>query len=407
MKNWFKDFGPGVLIAAAFIGPGTVTVCTLAGAQFGFTLLWAMVFSIVATIVLQEMAARLGLISKKGLASSLRKEISNPTVKILVIILVMAAIMVGNAAYEAGNISGGVLGLEAIVEDVTFLIGGKTIKVFSILIGFIAFILLYIGNYKLLEKSLISLVIVMSLSFVITAVLTRPDFYNIVKGLFIPSFPEGSILTIMALIGTTVVPYNLFLHASIVREKWKNKTDLKKVRKDTIVSISLGGVISIAIIICAVAITTTEVTGAEDLAMGLEPLFGIYAKYFLAVGLFAAGITSAITAPLAAAYVAQECFNWEYDLKSRKFRSIWIVILVLGVIFSSTGFKPIEVIKFAQVANGILLPIIAGFLLWVMNRSSVLGKYRNTKFQNILGLIIVIITLVLGIKSIAKVFNLF
>ena len=407
MKNWFKDFGPGVLIAAAFIGPGTVTVCTLAGAQFGFTLLWAMVFSIVATIVLQEMAARLGLISKKGLASSLRKEISNPTVKILVIILVMAAIMVGNAAYEAGNISGGVLGLEAIVEDVTFLIGGKTIKVFSILIGFIAFILLYIGNYKLLEKSLISLVIVMSLSFVITAVLTRPDFYNIVRGLFIPSFPEGSILTIMALIGTTVVPYNLFLHASIVREKWKNKTDLKKVRKDTIVSISLGGVISIAIIICAVAITTTEVTGAEDLAMGLEPLFGIYSKYFLAVGLFAAGITSAITAPLAAAYVAQECFNWEYDLKSRKFRSIWIVILVLGVIFSSTGFKPIEVIKFAQVANGILLPIIAGFLLWVMNRSSVLGKYRNTKFQNILGLIIVIITLVLGIKSIAKVFNLF
>lgn len=407
MKNWFKDFGPGVLIAAAFIGPGTVTVCTLAGAQFGFTLLWAMVFSIVATIVLQEMAARLGLISKKGLASSLRKEISNPTVKILVIILVMAAIMVGNAAYEAGNISGGVLGLEAIVEDVTFLIGGKTIKVFSILIGFIAFILLYIGNYKLLEKSLISLVIVMSLSFVITAVLTRPDFYNIIRGLFIPSFPEGSILTIMALIGTTVVPYNLFLHASIVREKWKNKTDLKKVRKDTIVSISLGGVISIAIIICAVAITTTEVTGAEDLAMGLEPLFGIYSKYFLAVGLFAAGITSAITAPLAAAYVAQECFNWEYDLKSRKFRSIWIVILVLGVIFSSTGFKPIEVIKFAQVANGILLPIIAGFLLWVMNRSSVLGKYRNTKFQNILGLIIVIITLVLGIKSIAKVFNLF
>ena len=141
--------------------------------------------------------------------------------------------------------------------------------------------------------------------------------------------------------------------------------------------------------------------------MGLEPLFGIYAKYFLAVGLFAAGITSAITAPLAAAYVAQECFNWEYDLKSRKFRSICIVILVLGVIFSSTGFKPIEVIKFAQVANGILLPIIAGFLLWVMNRSSVLGKYRNTKFQNILGLIIVLITLVLGIKSIAKVFNLF
>jgi len=407
MKNWFKDIGPGVLIAAAFIGPGTVTVCTLAGNQYSFALLWAMVFSIIATIVLQEMSARLGLVSKMGLAKAVRTEIKTPALRWVAIVLVMAAILVGNAAYEAGNISGGVLGLETIISETSFSIGSLSINIFSILIGVIAFILLYLGSYKIIEKSLVALVILMSLSFLFTAIITKPDMLAVLKGLIIPSFPDGSLLTIIALIGTTVVPYNLFLHASLVQEKWKGEGDIKKAKKDTIVSIILGGIVSMAIIICAASIQTTKVSSAADLAMGLEPLFGNYAKYFMAIGLFAAGITSAITAPLAAAYVARGCFNWKNDLKSKKFRLVWMLILVLGVVFSSTGIKPIEIIKFAQIANGLLLPIIAGFLLWIMNRSSVLGSYKNTRLQNGIGLAIVLITLVLGIKTIAKVFNLF
>jgi NRAMP (natural resistance-associated macrophage protein)-like metal ion transporter len=406
IKNIFKNIGPGTLVAAAFIGPGTVTLCTLAGVNFGFALLWAMILSIIATIFLQEMAARLGIISQKGLSEVIRTEIQNPIFRKVVIVLILSAIVVGNAAYEAGNISGGILGLEAILGSSKIAIGNFSINYLSFLIGIIAFILLYIGNYKFLEKALVSLVLLMSVSFLVTAILTKPDFTAILEGAFIPKFPKGSLLMIVGLIGTTVVPYNLFLHASLVKEKWKEQSDLVKARKDTIISIALGGIVSMAIIISAAAIQTTEITNASDLAKGLAPLYGEFSKYFLALGLFAAGITSAITAPLAAAYVAKGCLGWQGDLKSKKFRSVWAIILFLGVLFSSLNISPIQIIKFAQVANGMLLPVIAGFLLWIMNKESILGRFKNTKFQNLIGLIILSATIFLGLKSIFKVFNL-
>lgn len=406
IKNWFKNIGPGPLVAAAFIGPGTVTLCTIAGVNFGYALLWAMVLSIIATIILQEMSARLGIISQKGLSEIIRTEIKNPIFRGLAILLILSAIVIGNAAYEAGNISGGVLGLETIIGNPNLEISGFYINFLSISIGVIAFVLLYIGNYKVLEKALVSLVILMSVAFLITAVITKPNIAEIFKGVFIPKFPNDSILTIIGLIGTTVVPYNLFLHASLVKEKWHDESDLKFARKDTIVAVILGGIVSMCIIISATAFQAQEINNAADLAKGLEPLFGSFAKYFLAIGLFAAGITSAITAPLAAAYVATGCLGWKYNMRSKKFRSVWMFILFLGVLFSSLNIKPIEIIKFAQVANGILLPVIAGFLLWIMNKSSILGKYRNSKTQNSFGFIILAITIFLGLKSILKVFNL-
>ncbi|MCO4822288.1 MAG: Nramp family divalent metal transporter [Flavobacteriaceae bacterium] len=406
IKNWFKNIGPGPLVAAAFIGPGTVTLCTLAGVGFGYTLLWAMVLSIFATIVLQEMAARLGIIAQKGLSEVIRTEIKNPLLKTLTLILIISAIVIGNAAYEAGNISGGVLGLETIFGNPYQNILGLPVNVMSILIGAIAFVLLYIGNYKVLEKVLIGLVIVMSLAFLVTAVMSKPDFSEIFKGVFVPNFDEDSLLMVIGLIGTTVVPYNLFLHASLVKEKWQDKSDLQYARKDTIIAVALGGLVSMCIIICAAAIDTKDISNAADLAKSLEPLFGSVSKYVLATGLFAAGITSAITAPLAAAFVATGCMGWSTNMKSKRFRMVWLFILLLGVLFSSLGIKSIEIIKFAQVANGIMLPVIAGVLLWIMNKSSVLGVYKNTTRQNVFGFVILAITIFLGLKSILKVFNL-
>lgn len=386
------------MIAAAFIGPGTVTVCTLAGVQFGFSLLWAMVLSVVATIVLQEMTARLGLVSKRGLAEVLTSEIKPPFLKYVVIALVLSAIVVGNAAYEGGNISGGILGLETLFGDNK--VG------FSLLIGAIAFVLLYLGNYKVLERVLVFLVILMSLAFLITAIITKPDIYQILKGALLPNFPDGSTLLILGLIGTTVVPYNLFLHAALAKEKWHSIEDLKYARKDTFIAIVLGGLVSMCIIISGAAIQNLEVKNAADLALGLEPLFGDFSKYFLAIGLFAAGITSAITAPLAAAYVASGCFGWHANLKSIKFRSVWMLILILGVFISSSGFKPIQIIKFAQVANGLLLPVIAGLLLWIMNRKELLGVHRNSAINNVFGGFVVLVSLLLSIAGINNVFNL-
>lgn len=403
MKNWLKNLGPGVLVSAAFIGPGTVTVCTLAGVEFGFSLLWALLLSVIACIILQEMAARVGLVTQKGLSEVIREEIKNPLFRNLAILLIFLAIVFGNAAYEAGNISGAVLGISAIVPSYLLDFGFVSLNLWSLVIGFIAFALLAIGNYKVLERAFIALVAVMSISFLVTAVVTKPDLSALLKGLFIPSKGSAGLLTVMALIGTTVVPYNLFLHASLVSEKWKGKASLKMAQKELFWSISLGGIVSMAIVVTAAASGVTNVATAADLAAGLEPVFGRFATWFLALGLFAAGISSAITAPLAAAYVVSGCMAWKKDLTSWKFRLVWAGILVLGMIFSSIGFQPVEIIRFAQVANGILLPVVAVFLLWIVNRSSLMGNSKNSLKLNIAAILVIGITIFLGAKSVFTV----
>lgn len=401
MKKFFT-IGPGTWVTAAFIGPGTVTVCTLAGVQFGYSLLWALMLSIVACVVLQEMAARLGVVTQKGLSEVLKSQFDNKIIRGALITLILSAIFIGNAAYEAGNISGGVLGLSTILESADGGMHGISKNYLSIAIGVIAFVLLYIGNYKVLERSLIVLVLLMSVAFIVTAIVTKPDIAMLFKG-FIPDFSSDNVLTIVGLIGTTVVPYNLFLHASIVSEKWKSTEDLPAAKKDTIVAIVLGGLVSMAIIVAGAAIQQTEVNNAADLAKGLEPVFGSMAKYVLSIGLFAAGITSAITAPLAAAYVVKGCLGWQKGLKSKSFRAVWMFILFMGVLFSSLGIKSIVIIRFAQIANGLLLPVIAIFLLWVMNQRKILDKYTNTRIQNLIGIVIIMVTCFLGFRGIWKV----
>jgi len=143
-----KYFGPSTLVTAAFIGPGTVTVCTLAGVNSGYTLLWALLFSVIATIVLQEMTARLGLITQKGFGEAIRSELQNPLLRIFGITLVLGAIVIGNAAYEGGNISGAVLGWNEVLPSLNISIEELEIRLVPLIIGGIAFWLLYSGNFK-------------------------------------------------------------------------------------------------------------------------------------------------------------------------------------------------------------------------------------------------------------------
>ena len=391
--NWIKDVGPGVLIAAAFIGPGTVTLCTIAGASYGYSLLWALLLSIIATIVLQEMALRIGLITNKGLAEVIRVSIKNKFINRLLILLILCSILIGNAAYEAGNITGASLGIIAII-------GRETLNYIPLLIGFIAFIILYIGDYKVLERSLIFLVITMSVSFMITAIMTKPDLFSLLDGLFMPKINSESLLVVLGLIGTTVVPYNLFLHSSLVKEKWNDISKLKTARIESFISIIIGGIVSMAIIITAASVSNDNVKSVMDLAKGLEPLYGKFAIYFLGIGLFASGITSSITAPLAAAYVAKSCFGWSGSLKSLNFRIVWFFVLLIGVIVSLLKLNPIEVIKFAQFSNSLLLPILAILLFWLINNKNIFKNSYSYKLQNILVIVIILITIILGAKGV-------
>jgi manganese transport protein len=423
-KHRFYRPGPGALVTAAFIGPGTIATCSVAGASFGFALLWGLVFSVIATVVLQEMAARLGVITQQGLGEAVRKHFSHGLPKALTAILVISAIAIGNAAFEAGNILGATLGLESVGLNALTGVGGSETggpgsglwgwlfsggRPWVLLIGLLTFLVLFSGSYKLIEQVLVTLVILMSLTFLTTAVFVQPDIGAVLKGMFVPAIPEGALLAVVGLIGTTVVPYNLFLYASAVQKRFSSPEQLHGARRDISVSVILGGFISMAIVVSAAMAyygqDSSPATGS-DLARQLEPLLGKWSRYFIGLGLFSAGISSAITAPLAAAWATSGVLGWNPDMRSRRFRAVWMSILLAGVCFAVLGFRPIEVIVFAQAANGILLPVIAIYLLWVMNSNKVMGKHKNGWLSNILGALVILVTLLLGMRSLGTVFGL-
>lgn len=395
MLERLKNLGPGLMVAAAFIGPGTVTTASVAGASTGYALLWALVFSIAATMVLQEMSARVGIVSREGLGDALRSTFDNPAVKVVAVVLIVSAITIGAAAFETGNITGAASGLASL---------GGSQGLWAVLIGAISFALLSSGAYKLIERVLVALVILMSVVFLVTAIIVKPDLGEVVSGIFAPGIPDGSLVTAVALIGTTVVTYNFFLHSSSVQDKWSEDvpTDqaLAESRFDTTASVALGGLITLAIMVTAASAfygTDTEVETAADMALQLEPLLGSAAKIFFAVGLFSAGLTSAITAPLAGAYATAGAFGWGRDLSSWRFRAVWMAIIVFGTtLAASVGASPTQIIIFAQAANGLMLPLVAVFLLLVMNRTDLLGRYKNGVVGNVLGGIVVLVALFLG-----------
>ncbi|ERJ18809.1 Manganese transport protein mntH1 [Salinisphaera shabanensis E1L3A] len=404
MLQRLQQFGPGLLVAAAFIGPGTVTTASVAGAETGYALLWALVFSIFATLVLQEMSARLGIVARLGLGEALRQSFDSPLLRWAVIVLVVVAIGFGTAAFETGNITGAALGLETIA--------GLSTRVWALIVGAAALALLATGHYKLIERVLVALVLTMSVVFILTAIIVRPDIGAILAGIFTPSLPQGSVLTLIALVGTTVVTYNFFLHSAAVQDKWPRDVSTERAltesRLDSGLSIALGGLITLAIVITAAAAFFNSETAIEDagqMASQLEPLLGPAAKWFFAIGLFAAGMTSSVTAPLAAAYAVSGALGVKPDLASHRFRAIWAAIIVIGMGFAWFGTKPVQAIVIAQAANGILLPLIAVFLLVVMNRRDLLGEHRNGLVGNLLGAFVVVVATGLGLYTLLSVFG--
>lgn len=406
LPKWLRHLGPGLLVTAAFIGPGTVTKATTAGASFGYTLLWAVAFSVLATIVFQEMAARLGIITRKGLGEAIHQTIRNPVARIFSVILVVAAIVVGNAAYQAGNIAGAAVGVSSILPSVSR-------SAVAITIGLLAFIVLMLGHYQWLQRILVGLVVVMSGVFMLTAANVSVDWTAFFRGLVRPTIPPGGLNEVLAIIGTTVVPYNLFLHASAAAQQRPESQDpqdpdaesasaLQHSRIDTVLSVALGGFVTAAIMVTASATffdSDRDFANLADAAQQLEPVLGRHSRWLFGIGLFAAGLTSAITAPLAAAYAAAGCFAWKVDLRAWQLRAVFTTVIVFGTFFAATGTSPTKVITLAQIANGLLLPLLAIFLLAVMNNRQLLGRHRNRWLANCLGLTAVVIVALLGARN--------
>jgi Mn2+/Fe2+ NRAMP family transporter len=223
----------------------------------------------------------------------------------------------------------------------------------------------------------------------------------------VPSFPKNSLFLVLALVGTTVVPYNLFLHSAAVREKWHTIADLKKVKKDLLLSITLGGIISVSIVMTSAVAFYEKGLAPEDgvqLAQQLKPLFGTFTNFLFGLGFFTAGMSSALTAPYAAAYASSGVLGWKGGSDSKKFKGVWLGVIIIGFLVSILNLKPLSVIVFAQAANGIILPVASIFLLIVLNNRQRMGKLANDIRQNILGTLIVLVVIALGLWNIVKLF---
>ncbi len=400
MKTFMHRTGPGPMIAAAFIGPGTVTVCTLAGAQYGTVLLWALLFSTLATAVLQEAAARLGLITQRGLARNIKEAIAPRGWRWLALGIVLSAVVGGAIAFESGNIRGGSLGILTLLEKDP---ASTSIAINSgavLAIAGLASALLWQGRIATLERALLAMVALMSCAFMFTALMVVESWQQVLGDLFIPSLPPGSSVIVVALIGTTIVPYNLFLHSELVQQKWSNEADLSYARADAVYSVLFGGLVSMSIVVCAAALPNAQISSAADLAQGLAPVFGDTARSLLAVGLIAAGLTSAITAPLAATVVIKGVFGWQGDLRSPAQRLTWMTVLGAGTFFALLQINAIELIKFAQFANGLVLPFAVAFLIFAVNQHKVMNGHVNTRMQNALAGFVLLIVTMLGMRGV-------
>lgn len=379
------------IIAAAFIGPGTVTTAASAGAAHGYALLWALAFSVVATLVLLEAAARLTIVSGRDLAEAIREQFRGRRTSLLVLLLVLGAIVVGNAAYEAGNILGAVAGVGLGTEIPAW--------VATLAIGSAAGILLWMGAPKTVAHVLSITVAAMGIAFLLTAVVLRPEPAAVLQSLAVPRMPPGSGLLVLALIGTTVVPYNLFLGSGLALGR-----ELNEMRFGLGVAIILGGIVSMGVLV--VGATVEGAFTFEALADALAVRLGPWAGYLLAVGLFAAGFSSATTAPLAAAITARGLFedgrgHWVDG--TWRYRMVWGGILLVGIGFGVAGVRPIPAIILAQALNGILLPFAAVFLLLAVNDRGLMSREAlNGPVSNSLMGLVTAVAVVLGTSGILR-----
>ncbi len=271
------------------------------------------------------------------------------------------------------------------------------------MIAAIALGVVLLGRADVLQGVLTLLVALMGILFVLAAVFCRPSMGDLLNG-FVPCVPRGSEWFVIGLIGTTVVPYNLFLHASAAANKWgglRNKeASLRHSRLDTIVSVTVGGVITAAILITAAVTfekTNQDLNAIKDVAEQLKPTLGTWAEVAFAIGLFSAGLTSAITAPIAAAFATGGCFGWSPELSNARLKAVAALVIAIGLIFAiALGSSPRQTIIIAQVANGLLLPFVAVFLLITVNRSQLMGQRKNNNLQNAIGIAIILVTAVIA-----------
>lgn len=388
MKSRFWNYIFWLIIAAAFIGPGTVTTAASAGAGHGLQLLWALLFSTLACMVVQEAAARVAIVSGRSLGQAILARYSNVTF----VWFIGISIFLGCLAYEAGNMLGAISGLALLNLAIPQ-------WVFTSIIAVSSFLLLYFEKTRLVPQLLGAMVAIMGIGLFYAALSVPADWSGLASGLFAPQLPEGSTLLVLGLIGTTIVPYNIFLGSGLAEGK-----ELRSVRSGLVFSIALGGLVSMAVLVVGTSISGDF--SFERLYEQLVAQHGQIMGYVFAFGLFGAGFTSTITAALAGALTIKSVHKAGagWTEKTGKFKALWATIIVVGFAFGVSGVKPIPVIIAAQAANGLILPVLT-FALCVLCNGKTMGSYTNSFWLNTAIFITLFVTSIIGLINVFKAFH--
>ncbi len=373
------------VISAAFIGPGTITAAAKAGANYGYSLIWCLLFSIVSTAILQETSSRIAILSNKTPGEMISIYL-NGRYSTIVKIIIGFTIGFGCTAYQSGNIIGAVSGFE--------LISGESSNFNLITFTSLIILLLLIGSQRKLTFFLGAVVAIMGFSFVWMVFQMDFNLKQIFLSGLIPALPKDSELLASSLIGTTIVPYNIFLGYHLASGQ-----KVKQMRLGLIPAILIGGFISLCILLLGTGLT--EEFSFLNFANSLSQTLGNFSVIFLGLGLFLAGLSSALTSPLAAQMTLNGLF------KDRKFNWILFVVVFLGGFFGFIGGSPVYVIIVAQAINGLILPVVVIFLYIMVNDKRIVGDGNtNGLLANFLLLSIVGLVSFIGLKNLERAMEL-
>ena len=383
--------GPGIITANVDNDAGGITTYSIAGAHYGYSLLWMLALVALALIIIQEMSARLGIVTGKGLADLIRESMGVRATAAIIGVVVFA-----NLANTVSEFAGVAASME---------IFGISKYITVPLAGLGVWLLIVKGNYKQVERIFL-VASAIYLSYVLSGVMANPPWGTVAQAIVTPTFhfEAGYITIFVTVIGTTIAPWMQFYQQAAIVDKGLKIGEMGYERIDVIVgsvfAVLVAGFITIA---CAATIFATgeQIETAKDAALALGPLAGQYASTLFALGLLNASVFSAAILPLSTAYVVCEAFGWESGV-SRDWKDapiffwVYTALIVLGAAIILLPFKSlIDVMLASQTLNGVLLPVILIAMLRLINDKRLMGKYVNGRIFNIISWVMVVILIFL------------
>ena len=397
----FKYIGPGLLVTVGFIDPGNWASNLAAGSNYGYALLWVVTMSTIMLIILQHNVAHLGIATGLCLSEATTIYIKKPYSQIL-----LSTAMLASIATSLAEILGAAIALNMLFQI--------PLKAAAVLSTLFVIIMVLTNSYKIIEKWIIAFVSVIGLSFLYELSLIVIDWNTAISNSVIPSFPNGSIILIMSVLGAVVMPHNLFLHSEIIQSRQWNLKEEKIIKQqlnyeylDTILSMVVGWAINSAMIILAAATfykSGTQVTELQQAKSLLDPLLGKNAAIVFAVALLFSGIASTITSAMAAGTIFAGLYKEPYDIKDNHSRLGVIISLGTAVIIIFLISNPFNGLIFSQMCLSIQLPFTIFSQVYLTSSYKVMGKYKNSNFLKIVLYIIGIIVTLLNLALFINVF---